>query len=72
MREQNNSPLLFNEDGNLEARIKELELIKDDKIKEITNNELLPIDDKVKSVNVVNLLYYRDTAILRNQHLASP
>ena len=70
MREQNNSSLLFNEDGNLEARIKELELIKDDKIKEITNNELLPIDDKVKNINVTNLLYYRDTAILRNQHLA--
>ena len=69
MREQNNSSLLFNEDGNLEARLKELELIKDDKIKKITNNELLPIEDKVKDVNVINLLYHRDTARLRNQHL---
>ena len=68
MREQNNSSLLFNEDGNLEARLKELELIKDDKIKKITNNELLPIEDKLKEVNVANLLYYRDTAKLRNQH----
>ena len=69
MREQNNSSLLFNEDGNLEARLKELELIKDDKIKKITNNELLHIEDKLKEVNVANLLYYRDTAKLRNQHL---
>jgi nucleoside-triphosphatase THEP1 len=69
MREQNNSSLLFSEDGNLEARLKELELIKDDKIKKITNNELLPIEDKVKDINVINLLYHRDTARLRNQHL---
>jgi hypothetical protein len=69
MREQNNGSLLFNEDGNLEARLKELELIKEDKIKKITNNELLLIDDKIKEVNVVNLIYHRDTAKLRNQHL---